>query len=177
MATTQQQQQSSIAWFLSMIKGLKGSAGLRKRVDADYFDPKKDATIGQMFFFYYDAKLKDELPYWDKFPLVIVLDIDATGFLGLNLHYLPPRLRKMLLDRLLKYKMKAGSPRAFMKISYPFLKAVMADKMFQVCVHRYLHNHLRSNFIIVHEGAWENASMLPVQKFQGATARQVWSNR
>lgn len=168
---------SAIAWFSSMIKGLKGSAGLRKRVGIDFFDGTKDIAVGQFFIFEYDAKHKDTLPYWDKYPFALIIDADNTGFLGLNFHYLPPRLRKVVMDKLIGYKKKAGTPRAYLKVAYPMLKAAMQTKLLSPMVHRYLYKQIRSNFIIVHEGAWENAAMLPVQQFQGATANQVWSNR
>ena len=48
---------------------------------------KSDTIIGKMYFYYYDAKTKDMLPYWDKFPLVIPLEVHTDGFIGLNLHY------------------------------------------------------------------------------------------
>ena len=169
-------QKAAMSWFLSMIKGLRGSAGLRKRVGADFFDPSRDVAIGQFFIFEYDAKLKDELPYWDRFPFALIIDVDQKGFLGLNFHYLPPRLRQAVMEKLLKYKKKAGTPRAYLKVAYPMLKSIMRTKLLSPMVHRYLHTQVRSNFIIVHEGAWENAAMLPVQKFQGASSQQVWSS-
>lgn len=178
MATTQSNTtKAALAWFASMIKGLKGSAGLRKRVGIDFFDPSKDIAVGQFFIFEYDPKLKNELPYWDKFPFALIIDADATGFLGLNFHYLPPRLRQGVITKLLSYKKKAGTPRAYLKVAYPLLKGILQTKILSPMVHRYLYKQVRSNFIIVHEGAWENAAMLPVQKFQGATSQQVWSKR
>jgi hypothetical protein len=44
---------------------------------------------GEMYFFQYDAKLKKELPYWDKFPLIFPVEEAPNGFYGLNFHYLP----------------------------------------------------------------------------------------
>lgn len=166
-----------MAWFLSMIKGLKGSGALRKRVGADFFDPSKDIALGQFFIFEYDAKLKDELPYWDKYPFALIIGADNLGFLGLNFHYLPPRLRKVVIDKLMSYRKKSGTPRAYLRVAYPMLKGIMQTKMLQPMIHRYLFKQVRSNFIIVHEGAWENAAMLPVQKFQGASSQYVWSHR
>jgi hypothetical protein len=178
MATTHNAtQKSAIAWFASMIKGLKGSAGLRKRVGIDFFDPSKDIALGQFFIFHYDALHKDTLPYWDKFPFALIIDADSKGFLGLNFHYLPPKLRKVVIDVLLKYKRLGGTPRANLKVTYPLLKGLAQSKLFQPLVHRYLYSQVRSNFIIVHEGAWENAAMLPVQKFEGASSQYVWSQR
>ncbi len=66
--------------------------------DAKRISPK--AFIGRMYTYQYDPKLKDVLPVWDKFPLVIPIEMYSDGFLGLNLHYLDPYSRLILLDRL-----------------------------------------------------------------------------
>lgn len=177
MATLKQKQQASIAWFTSMIYRMKGSGKDRKRVSASYFSPAKDAFIGGMFVFSYDAKHKDTLPYWDALPLVIPIEIYKDGFLGLNLHYLPPRLREQLINKLMEYKRRSGTPRAYMKLSYSMLSSAVKSKLFEPCIHRYLTSHIRSNIIKVHEDAWRNATMLPVQKFQKTTAHKVWTKK
>src|SRR6056300_287940 len=63
--------------------------------------------IGSMQMFFYDPKTKDTLPYYDKFPLVVVVGPAEGGFYGLNLHYLPPILRAKMLDALMEV---ASSP-------------------------------------------------------------------
>ena len=57
--------------------------------------------VGSMNMFFYDPKHKDTLPFYDKFPLAIVVGPAPGGFFGLNLHYLPPVLRAKFLDTLL----------------------------------------------------------------------------
>ena len=58
--------------------------------------------IGSMQMFFYDPKHKETLPYYDRFPpLSIILKPAKGGFLGLNLHYLPPILRAQFLDALM----------------------------------------------------------------------------
>src|SRR6185503_6551701 len=96
------------------------------------------------------------------------------GWGGLNLHYLPPGQRAQLLGTLLRYRKKAGTPQAYMKLSYPLLKNVVNAPGYDKCWHRYLTSHLRSNLISVVDDHWENAVMLPVQKFHGAPSRAVW---
>ena len=64
--------------------------------------------IGGMYFFLYDPKTKEELPYYDRFPLVIPLKREDDGFLGLNLHYLPVPYRIRLLRKLLPLAMYDG---------------------------------------------------------------------
>lgn len=169
--------QAAMQWFKDMIKGVRGSAGLRKRAAAHWFNPLKDPFLGGMFFYHYDPKTKDTLPYWDAFPLVIPVSMYDDGFGGLNLHYLPPGQRAQLLGALLKYKKKAGTPQAYMKLSYNLLKNIVNAPGYKQCWHRYLTGHMRSNLISVVDEHWENAIMLPVQQFHGATSRAVWSNR
>jgi hypothetical protein len=58
-------------------------------------------NIGQMFFFLYKAETPN-LPYWDMFPVSIIVGVSKNHFTGLNLHYLPPRLRLVILKSLIK---------------------------------------------------------------------------
>ena len=53
--------------------------------------------------FVYDPKLKEKLPYYDTFPLVLPIEEYKNGFLGINLHYLSMSMRIRLLDRLMDY--------------------------------------------------------------------------
>ena len=62
---------------------------------------RQNALIGSMNMFFYDPKTKETLPFYDRFPLAIIVGPAEKGFYGLNLHYLPPVLRAKLLDSLL----------------------------------------------------------------------------
>src|SRR5579859_4289851 len=65
-------------------KLMRGKKNLIDRIDANF--------IGKMVMYTYDPKLKEKLPYYDTFPLGIVVAFNKTGFYSLNLHYLPPFL-------------------------------------------------------------------------------------
>ena len=67
-------------------------------------------SIGKMYMFYYDAKTKDKLPYWDRFPLIFVLDVRPDRFWGVNLHYLPPLYRAKLMNALYKIQNNGKTP-------------------------------------------------------------------
>jgi len=63
---------------------------------------------GKLYLYAYDAKNKDTLPVWDKFPLILCLGskVAKNGnllFYGLNLHYVPPRVRQEFLEIMLVY--------------------------------------------------------------------------
>ena len=63
-------------------------AAKRKRLQANL---KKKLMIGNMYMFRYEPKLKESLPYYDRFPIVFPIEPYSDGFLGLNFHYLYPK--------------------------------------------------------------------------------------
>lgn len=129
--------------------------------------------IGMMYIFSYLPKHKDTLPYWDRNPLVIPIAYYPDGFLGLNLHYLPPKLRILLLDKLQDFAMGNKENRR-MKLSYDLLVNSSRLKAFQPCLHRYLYSHTKSRFAIVEEDEWEVAAMLPLARFVGKSNTAVY---
>ena len=123
------------------------------------------AFIGKMYFFQYDAKHKDTLPVWDKFPLVIPMEYYSDRFLGLNLHYLDPYTRLALLDKLHDFinNDKYDDTTTF-NLSYSLLASSRRYSMIDGCVKRYLFNHIVSSMIYIEPNNWETAIFLPVQK-------------
>lgn len=93
---------------------------------------------GQVCLFaYQEPKFKEELEYYDRFPLIIALGITRTKDgvireIGLNLHYFPPHTRARILIQTYnvfkpyfeKYFNEA-SKKPNMFISYKKLKALM----------------------------------------------------
>ena len=61
------------------------------------FPPVGKLRPGMLIAFEYSAKYGDELPYWDRYPLVMVTKITRTGWYGINFHYIHPRVRASLL--------------------------------------------------------------------------------
>ena len=69
--------------------------------DASVAELNKTGAIGSMYMYFYDPKHKKTLPYYDRFPLTIVVGPAPGGFYGLNLHYLSPVVRARFLDQLM----------------------------------------------------------------------------
>lgn len=131
--------------------------------DARRISPR--AFIGRMYTYQYDPKLKEVLPVWDKFPLVIPIEMYADGFLGLNLHYLDPYSRLILLDKLHDFvnNDKYDDTTKF-RLSYDLLSKSRRYKLIQDCLKRYLINHIVSSMIYIEPNNWETAIFLPTQK-------------
>ena len=118
-------------------------------------------NFGALNMFIYDPKLKNKLPYYDTFPLVLPIERYRDGFLGINFHYLPYALRAQLLSRL--------DPNA----NYSALKNV---KLVKPTLKRYLNSNVRSRFRKLEEEDFMTAIMLPVQRFRKSSASKVWSD-
>jgi len=175
-------QARSIAWYRSQIKKvgdtrfkpseLVSNRELRTRK----LDTFRGSPFG-LYFFYYDPKFKNELPYYDTFPLVYPFRYAENGFYGYNLHYLPPSLRFKLMGALIDIRI--GSPndeeRQTLQ-SVGLLNQEEVNAYFAPCIKRYLNTHVRSTFIRIPDEDWVAASMLPVQNFQKASDAKVWSD-
>lgn len=132
---------------------------------------------GKLYMYVYDPKLKAELPYYDRFPLVFPFRKTQDGFLGLNMHYLPYPLRIQLLDRLLVFASNAKMDETTrIKYSWATIDGVSKYAAAAPCVKQYLSGHVRSQFRQIPADDWATAMMLPVERFIGASKQQVWAD-
>ena len=135
------------------------------------------SVIGKMYFYFYDPKLKDSLPYYDRFPLTIPMEQYQNGFLGLNLHYIHPKQRITLLDKLSETlnNDKYDDTTKF-RINYSYLKA--ASRIYEAtpCIKRYFYSNIQSRFLEISPNEWDIAALLPAENFVGATTSKVFSD-
>jgi hypothetical protein len=165
---------ASRAWLRAKVKDLKPtSSGLMR----DRERLKNNSLIGKMYFYFYDPKTKDTMPYYDRFPLVIPIERYNDGFLGLNLHYIHPKHRMILLDKLSDTLSNSTyDEKTKLKINYRYLAA--ASRIFEAnpCIKRYLFTQIESRFLEITADEWDIAAMLPVESFVGATTSKVYAD-
>lgn len=168
----------SSAWFEQQVSLLA-----KKRITPNQLlknNPSATSTRifpGNMYMFFYDPKMKDTLPYFDRFPLVFPWKTVKGGFYGLNMHYLPYRYRAILMDRLLQFKTNSKFDETTrLRMSWDLINGVAKFSMAAPCVKHYLTDHVRSPFVKVESNDWTTALMLPVERFVGASKDQVWSD-
>lgn len=172
---------SSIEWWRKTVTS-SFTGGDRARDELIKHARREDnfrstVTIGRMYSFYYDAKHKDTLPYWDIFPLVFILGPAKDGFLSLNLHYCSPKMRAILFHELMKIDATAHYSKATkLKISYSILKTIAKSGLYKNCVKHHLFSQLKSKLILIPHDEWELALFMPTQSFVGASSSQVWSD-
>jgi hypothetical protein len=167
----------SFQWLTNKIRDLKGLSAIPGAIAKEDFRHQRKFMLGCLYYFYYDPKGKDDLPYYDKFPLVLALQRYPDGFLGLNLHYLPIRYRVAFLGKLMQYAtFTPENEIKRMKVSYDILVASRRLKEFRPCIKRYLHGHIRSRILAVAPNEWDVAAVLPVHQFKGAKPQEVWED-
>lgn len=167
--------QQSREWFR------KKAAGLR-RINRNALMREKELInspkhiIGSMQMFFYDPKTKDTLPYYDTFPLSIIIGPADGGFMGLNLHYLPPILRAKFLDSLLDLASnKTYDEDTKFNIRYSMLKRAAKFRYFKPCIKHYLSSNVRSRFSTVSATEWEIATFLPTAQWKKSNSSNVYS--
>ena len=162
-------------WFQKKAKAL-GPIG-RKILNDERLTQKSDTKAGDMCMFIYDPKLKQTLPYYDTFPLTIMVGPAPGGFYGINLHYLPPKIRAIFLDKLNDTASNQKFDRTTrFKITYKLLMATKKYKYFRPCFKHYLTKHVNSSIMKVNSAEWNIAIFLQTAQFKKATVGSVWAD-
>lgn len=141
---------------------------------------------GKMFFFGYNPKTKQELMFWDEFPIVLFLHFVQDGFLGLNFHYLPPNKRALFLNNLIKNvnnpnwaktKNDGSSfmPDSLIKVTYPFIRGKGDLHFFKPCIKRYYMQQITTKIAFIPPTEWKTVPFFPLDRFRGLNKASVWS--
>lgn len=155
-------QRKSEEWIVGQMKRVKSHKVARP-------------TVGRMYMYGYDAKNKDTLPYWDKFPLIICLGVTPTHMLGLNLHYIPPKVRETFLEELLKFSSTTTiTNKTRLRINWNKVKGMKgANHMIKM----YLASHVRLGIMEIAPKDWHNVIHLKTQQFVTNKGRKVSATR
>ena len=91
----------SLEWFRDRLKDMK-TINRNNLLKDPALQKRQRVGVGRMYMYFYDPKHRKTLPYYDSFPLTIVMQPTSDGFYGLNLHYIHPTVRARLFDKLLE---------------------------------------------------------------------------
>lgn len=133
---------------------LKGVIDNIKKGNVKYYKVG-EPLANEMFMFNYDAKYKYKLPVWDRYPLTLILHVDGTHMFGINIHFLPIRVRRDLISAIVDRRV----------LSYDILKAFTSHEFLKHAVKKYLISHVKSRMVRVDRAEWKNVIYLPQQPF------------
>ncbi len=129
---------------------------------------------GKMYLFLYLPENEKKLKYFDRAPLVIPTDRqrNRVNFRGLNLHYLHPRSRYELINRLLE---NGDSDLRVTRSLNTFLR--FADGVDAgVILKTYLYESCKSRFLEIPREEWEYATALPIEHFKKEHKSVAWKD-
>lgn len=153
----------SLDWFAKVVRKEKQIRSIDSVIDGL---KSKRISPGEMFVYNYDPKTKEKLPFYDTAPLVVILEVLSDGWYGINIHYLPPKVRATVMYEI-GYNMRAPKQIASMLESNPLTKN---------CLKRYLASHLTSRPKHIPKDDWEIAIQLPFEGFEKASQKEVWKH-
>ena len=176
--TVGQEVRRSAQWFQDKIKGLKG--GLRNQFSstnaAKFYreaetkvNPnllKRRAELGDLFCYYYNPKYRATLPYYDMFPMIMLIGAEKDTFLGINFHYLRPKWRAVLLDRV---SAKIGNV-------LPRWSKLRQIRQIAPTIKRYRFDHIMRRVVPIEENEQEIAIFLPTERFKKSAKAKVWAD-
>lgn len=143
-------EKKSLSWYKSTVKQVASSYGknLDKYMRDEVSSNEDENTLrrytkeGHLYMFEYKAKMK-HLPYYDKNPLVYVIKSGPSEFFGANLHYMNPKKRILVVQKLMEGR-----------IDIP-----------KKCFHKYLQNHVDGFLLDLSKTEWDTAILLPTEDF------------
>lgn len=167
--------ENSVEWFRKRVQTLGLKPG-DPRLLRDRTNIVQKVIPGFVYLFAYEAKT-ETLPFYDMFPLSFVFSLERDGFYGINFHYLAPKLRFALYDKMVvnlsNNKMDETTK---IRANWALLSNFSKFPMVKPAVKRYLYTQRQSNFLRIPITDVKTALMLPVENFVGKNKQQVWAN-
>ena len=141
---------------------------------SDFYTGLKRA--GLLYTFIYEAE--SDLPYWDKYPLVLRMidNLDSPeSFLGINIHYLEPKFRRLFMMLMLT-KMSGSIDDKNSRIVGLNINKLMTGlaKYGRVCIRRYKYDNVRGRILTIPPENWIKMMYLPTYQFIGSKPNRVW---
>jgi hypothetical protein len=169
--------QAARDWFRDKARTQRSARAYPANLMKETGNKENDVRPGHMYHFYYDPKTKATLPYYDKFPLIFMVGPAPKGFYGINLHYLPPKLRATLMDNLYSVvSNKRYDENTKLRISYDILKGASKYRFFKPTFKHYLNEHVNSQFLKIDSAEWDIALFLPTERFEKAGKSRVFAD-
>lgn len=144
----------SKSWYREQLEEQLGKIDWKNKDDD--LDTESLNPYGSIYFFSYRAEYPQNYPYYDRFPMAYIININVQKgtMLGANLHYLPPQIREGVAESLIN---KGGEWRGIVP---------------EICLHTYFIANC-GQFMRVPSKEWKGLSKLPVQDFRNPSGRYV----
>lgn len=179
---------SSIRWFRTQVKNNSVSPRRVLRdpeISRNLKRAPEHIKLGELLLFRYDPKHKEKLPFYDVYPLSIIMStgVSKAGekyVISLNLHYLTQMERERLLTAIYKSNTKGGAQEVL-----ALVQRLSYYPGFRHAIKMHLLNHMVGNVLSIPFDEWALAVNIPSgfisknkqKKTQNAILRQARTRR
>ena len=130
---------------------------------------------GEMFLFNYEPRNRSKLKFYDTFPLMYLVKVEPGKLHGLNLHYLPRKLRIPFYLNLQQLRTGVGKEARLGKLDINILMSSNRYKFFRPCYKTYSIKRINSRMLKIPEEDWPIAISLPLERFKKMSKFNVWT--
>jgi len=165
-------------WLINAMKFIKTPA--KKGTDKEYLDILRDRSknakrklIGQVLLFRY--RPENKVKFYDKYPLVLITSFTKSGFVGVNLHYIPPkdRLRLILLMNSLVLNVSEKDRQKIRIRIFSLINKKIFTKYKSTVMNAYIGKNIVGKPKITTPEEWTMFAFLPV--FKGINPSKLYS--
>lgn len=169
----------ALNWFYDFTRQFAKSASFSKTLSAGKTTNRP--IPGKFYLYQYDPKTKDDMPYYDAMPLVLVTDVTPNGWYGINFHYMPPAARLKIMEGFYAtIKDPSVSDNMKLKVNWKramqVAKAASSHRFMRHSVKQYLGNHVTSPIIEINPEYWAMCVFLPLSRFKKKTSSFAWGD-
>lgn len=180
---------NSNKWFFDRITkdtNLKAERVHRELVKEGTRNPEDKYLIGRLYLFNYDPKHKQTLPVYDEWPMTFFFNSfkgDGVKFgergvhylLGLNMHYLPPKLRLRLFTDLVKLKNDSTlRKKTRLKLQWKVINGLATSRYAEHAVKMYRVDHIRSRLAQINPDQWEICIPMQLARWKKGGKGTAW---
>jgi hypothetical protein len=161
------------AWFTKRIKDLGHFSRTELLKETKNLQGSR-LFPGSMNFFGYDPLTKETLPYYDRFPLVLVISIGRRTFSGIAFHYLPIPLRVKLFERIATISTSKNlNQQRILQLTWEMLRNASRFPEVAPAIKQYRYDHIQTKVIRIPLDEMKIALFLPNEQFVKASASTV----
>ena len=161
----------SLFWFVRQRLSLKRNPRVsfsRLKAHQDLGKWTMRPLPGNLYLARYQPLQKNTLPFWDEYPLVLVLKSDNKYVQGVNMHYMHPQARfKYLTEIQKRYKWNEDSLVAIRNLNWNKVSVGRIKWATKASHRRYSREGLVTPWKKIHQKYWPLVCLLPLENISG----------
>jgi len=172
------QQTNAVQWFRESLNEIrKNKVGKPTDYESLSKDKSRNAVRklrGQVLLFRYKPS-NSKIKFYDRYPVVIVLEITGNHIIGLNLHYVPPldRIKLILMMNALLFDQKEQNLQKTRLKIFSLLNKKIFAKYMGTAVNKYTVKNIVGKPKLTNPKEWSYLAFLPV--FKGISPSKLYS--